>query len=133
MRSAHPRCNAALSRALALVRSPAQVMARVARARASRPRAAGPWPVTCDEAAARTIEKMGPNGVDRLRSLEKDELIELHFSVGLNIRNGFGLWDGNHGNQALLDSVTRWRTAAGIWWVDSNPQRRRRASLAIRA
>jgi hypothetical protein len=44
---------------------------------------------------------MGPNGVDSLRSLGKDELIELHFSLGLNIRNGFGLWDGN---QALIDS-----------------------------
>lgn len=44
---------------------------------------------------------MGPNGVERLRSLAKDELIELHFSLGLNIRNGFGLWDGN---QALIDS-----------------------------
>jgi hypothetical protein len=65
------------------------------------PAAAAPWPVTCDEAAARAIEKMGPNGVERLRSLTKDELIELHFSLGLNIRNGFGLWDGN---QALLDS-----------------------------
>jgi len=44
---------------------------------------------------------MGPNGVDRLRSLRKDELIELHFSLELNIRNGFGLWDGN---QSLIDS-----------------------------
>jgi hypothetical protein len=65
------------------------------------PATAAPWPVTCDEAAARAIEKMGPNGVERLRSLAKDELIELHFSLGLNIRNGFGLWDGN---QALIDS-----------------------------
>lgn len=63
--------------------------------------AAAPWPVTCDEAAGRAIEKMGPQGVERLRSLRKDELIELHFSLGLNIRNGFGLWDGN---QALIDS-----------------------------
>jgi hypothetical protein len=67
----------------------------------TKPAAEAPWPVTCDEAAARAIEKMGPNGVERLRSLGKDELTELHFSLGLNIRNGFGLWDGN---QALIDS-----------------------------
>ena len=73
----------------------------------SEPAAAAPWPVTCGEAATRAIEKMGPNGVARLRSLAKDELIELHLSLGLNIRNGFGLWDGN---QALLDSCA---TAAG--------------------
>lgn len=68
------------------------------------PAEAAPWPVTCDEAAARAIEKMGPPGVERLRSLAKDELIELHFSLGLNIRNGFGLWDGN---QALLESCAK--------------------------
>jgi hypothetical protein len=68
------------------------------------PVAAAPWPATCEDAAARAIEKMGPNGVERLRSLAKDELIELHFSLGLNIRNGFGLWEGN---QALLDSCAR--------------------------
>lgn len=68
------------------------------------PAEAAPWPVTCDEAAARAIEKLGPDGVERLRSLAKDELIELHFSLGLNIRNGFGLWDGN---QALLDSCAK--------------------------
>jgi hypothetical protein len=68
------------------------------------PAAAAPWPVTCDDAAARAIEKMGPEGVQRLRSLAKDQLIELHFGLGLNIRNSFGLWDGN---QALLDSCAR--------------------------
>lgn len=62
------------------------------------------WPVTCDEAAARAIERLGPEGVERLRSLAKDELIELHFSLGLNIRNGFGLWDGN---SALVDSCVK--------------------------
>jgi hypothetical protein len=62
------------------------------------------WPVTCDEAAARAIERLGPEGVERLRSLAKDELIELHFSLGLNIRNGFGLWDGN---SALIDSCAK--------------------------
>jgi hypothetical protein len=67
----------------------------------TQPAAEAAWPVTCDEAAARAIEKMGAQGVERLRSLGKDELIELHFSLGLNIRNGFGLWDGN---QALIDS-----------------------------
>jgi hypothetical protein len=78
------------------------------------PVAAAPWPVTCDEAAARAIEKMGPGGVERLRSLTREELIELHFSLGLNIRNGFGLWDGN---PALLDSCAR--TAGGTPDPDS--------------
>ena len=63
--------------------------------------AAAPWPVTCDEAAKRAIEKLGPAGEQRLRSLAKDELIVLHDSFGLNIRNGFGLWGGN---DALLAS-----------------------------
>jgi hypothetical protein len=76
----------------------------VAVAATAEPAAAAPWPVTCDEAAARAIEKMGPGGVEQLRALAKDELIELHFSPGLNIRNGFGLWDGN---QALLDSCAK--------------------------
>jgi hypothetical protein len=66
--------------------------------------AATPWPVTCDEAAARAIAKLGPAGVQRLRDLSKEELIVLHDSVGLNIRNGFGLWGGN---DALLDSCAK--------------------------
>jgi hypothetical protein len=68
------------------------------------PAAAAPWPVTCDEAAARAIAKMGPAGVQRLQGLSKEELIVLHDSLGLNIRNGFGLWGGN---DSLLDSCAK--------------------------
>jgi len=38
---------------------------------------------------------MGPALENDVRSLEKDELIVLHDSWGMGIRNEFGLWDGN--------------------------------------
>ncbi|HWO08242.1 MAG TPA: DUF6794 domain-containing protein, partial [Polyangiaceae bacterium] len=61
------------------------------------------WPVTCDEAAALAVSKMGPELEQRVRSLEKDQLIILHDSWGMGIRNEFGLWEGN---KALLASCS---------------------------
>ena len=61
------------------------------------------WPVTCDEAAALAVSKMGPELEQRVRSLEKDQLIILHDSWGMGIRNEFGLWEGN---RALLASCS---------------------------
>jgi hypothetical protein len=61
------------------------------------------WPVTCDEAAALAVSKMGPALEQRVRSLEKNQLIILHDSWGMGIRNEFGLWEGN---KALLASCS---------------------------
>jgi hypothetical protein len=44
---------------------------------------------------------MGPALEHEVRSLEKDQLIVLHDSWGMGIRNEFGLWEGN---EALLAS-----------------------------
>jgi hypothetical protein len=46
---------------------------------------------------------MGPELEQRVRSLEKDQLIILHDSWGMGIRNEFGLWEGN---RALLASCS---------------------------
>lgn len=59
------------------------------------------WPVTCDDAATRALSKLGPALEQRLRALKKDQLILLHDSFGLSIRNQFGLWSGN---EALVAS-----------------------------
>jgi hypothetical protein len=40
-----------------------------------------------------------------VRSTKEDDLVLLHFSWGIGIRNGFGLWSGN---SALLESTGSW-------------------------
>jgi hypothetical protein len=59
------------------------------------------WPTTYDEAVARLLSELSEEDKTTLRAMPKTELIRLHFSLGLAIRNGYGL---RGGNMALLES-----------------------------
>lgn len=49
------------------------------------------------DAAVRLLLAMVPD-VERARiaAMNKDELLSLHFGLGMWIRNNLGLWEGNH-------------------------------------
>jgi hypothetical protein len=53
------------------------------------------WPSTLIEAVDRLMSTLAPHDLDAIRHLSEGELITLHFSLGLYVRNEFGLWQGN--------------------------------------
>jgi hypothetical protein len=53
------------------------------------------WPKTVDEAVAKLVEGLPLREKTRMANLREMELTSLAFSVGLVIKNEFGLWDGN--------------------------------------
>lgn len=53
-------------------------------------------PRTVDEAVDRLIAMMSPDDLAQIRQMSGHDLIELHFSLGMAIRNRFGLWGDNH-------------------------------------
>ena len=53
------------------------------------------WPKTIDEAAERLLTELSEKEKERLKNTPEDELIVFHFSLGIFVRNHFGLWAGN--------------------------------------
>ena len=53
------------------------------------------WPTTLREAVKVVINTLPPDERNTLRDMPEDELIKLHLSLGMWIRNNFGLWRGN--------------------------------------
>ena len=64
------------------------------------------WPKTVKEAVRRLVEEMPADERDFVRGMPSEEdLSELHFGLGLGIRNGFGLWGRNR--DLLADCAAR--------------------------
>ncbi|WKZ71134.1 MAG: hypothetical protein QY331_07700 [Melioribacteraceae bacterium] len=59
------------------------------------------WPVSLIEAVELLKSKLTVEQQDEIRNYKQDDLIDLHFSLGLWIRNTFGLHGGN--KQLLMD------------------------------
>jgi hypothetical protein len=59
------------------------------------------WPRSVDAAVDTLLAGLSPSDRDRLRKTPEDSLWSLHFTLGLDIRNQYGLW---RGNVALLTS-----------------------------
>ena len=59
------------------------------------------WPKSVGEAAERVLQLMSEEDRARLRRTARGDLIQFHFTLGLFIRNNFGLYAGN---DALLRS-----------------------------
>ena len=59
-------------------------------------------PATVD-AAVRLLQGLVPDAEQaRIANMTEDELVNLHFGLGMWIRNNLGLWQGN---AALLDAA----------------------------
>jgi Domain of unknown function (DUF6794) len=52
-------------------------------------------PKTVDEAVAQLKSELSPQDRDHILRMSREDLALLHMSLGLRIRNGFGLWSGN--------------------------------------
>lgn len=53
------------------------------------------WPSTLTEAVDRLMSTMRVEDLATLRDTPEGNLIQYHFSLGVHIRNEFGLWQGN--------------------------------------
>jgi hypothetical protein len=70
-------------------------------------------PKSVDEAVEILILGMSEEELKKIREMDKDDLIELHFNLGMFIRNSFGLWGDN---DALIKSCMK---KSGV--VDADP------------
>lgn len=74
-------------------------------------------PRTVDEAVDQLMAQMSPDDLTAIREMSVNDLISLHFSLGMTIRNQFGLW---RGNDALLESCASVRgVPSGFFHPDS--------------
>ena len=53
------------------------------------------WPKTLQEAVKVSILTMSGKDKEALKNTAEDDLVLFHYSWALNMRNEFGLWDGN--------------------------------------
>lgn len=59
------------------------------------------WPTTVSEAVSALLTTIGDEVKDYLASCDEADIWGLHFTLGMWIRNNYGLWQGN---KALLES-----------------------------
>ena len=52
-------------------------------------------PKNVGEAVDQVIRMMDAESLKRLRGMAEADIVELHFGLGMWIRNTFGLWSGN--------------------------------------
>jgi len=60
-----------------------------------RPEANKKWPKNVDDAINRVISELSDKDKNIIKNSSFDDLIHFHFSLGMWIRNSFGLWKGN--------------------------------------
>ena len=59
------------------------------------------WPTSVEGAVEQLLSQMTESNKAVLRDATEDDLVMIHYDLGLSIRNSFGLWAGN---KALLKS-----------------------------
>ena len=63
-------------------------------------------PRAVDEAVGRLLEELPLRDKTKLGDMDEEDLIELHFSLGVYVRNEFGLWGENRDLMESCRSVS---------------------------
>ena len=74
-------------------------------------------PKTVSEAVNRLLVILADVEKEQIKALPQDDLVLLHFSLGKDIRNGFGLNDGNTallGQRSADDAAMK--IIEGLWY-----------------
>ncbi len=71
-------------------------------AKVATPEEPAKWPRSAEQAVDRLMTELPAKEKRAIHAMKKDDLIVLHFGLGLYIRNFYGLW---RGNQALMQST----------------------------
>ena len=74
------------------------------------------WPQSVEEAVDGLLVALPDDLLGSVESMEQGDLISLHFTLGMWVRNAFGLW---RGNRALLDSCADYAASHGLrsYWT----------------
>ena len=56
---------------------------------------AQPLPSTCEGAIEAIASELDEDSINTLKETKREDLIMFHFSWGMGIRNGYGLWSEN--------------------------------------
>ena len=68
------------------------------------------WPRTVEEATGRLVEALSPAWKTRLCGTDPTGVWSIHFTLGVWVRNNFGLWRGN--KELLTDCARRFHGLA---------------------
>lgn len=86
------------------------------------------WPQTVDEAVSDVLRQMPAAEQQRLRAMSEEDLILLHFQLGMGIRNQYGLRQGNGallasacGDRACHPDEASMRILEAVWRRLQNP------------
>jgi len=83
----------------------------------AKPRGSKNWPKTVAEAVQQILSKMSAKDRRYLLDLPREKLFALHFTWGMAIRNGLGLWGGNEELLRDCGRKTKWVDPDSASWV----------------
>ena len=76
------------------------------------------WPKTVEQAVEVLLAVLSEDEKLKIAQMEKEDLIDLHFGLGMGIRNEFGLWAGN---KYLLKDVAKQEGLKEENWENIHP------------
>jgi len=62
------------------------------------------WPKTVNQAVRQLYAEMKEDDLTKIQQTKKENLIQFHLSLGMYIRNEFGMWQGNY---ALVEATSK--------------------------
>ena len=74
------------------------------------------YPHTVTEAVDNLMATLPPDQLKEIADMSEDDLFQLHFGLGLTIRNNFGFYDGN---EELIDNCMIYSDLEGYRHVDN--------------
>jgi hypothetical protein len=77
------------------------------------------FPKTIDEAVDRLLKVYGKEVKAEIRSTAKEDLLKFHHSLGLEIRNSFGLWGENAELLSTLAPANCWGDNASMVIIEA--------------
>ena len=67
-------------------------------------------PATLEECFVKLDKILDSESIKKITSMKEDEIFNLHFSLGMWIRNNWGLWEGSE--------LSKWFNSLGIYHPD---------------
>ncbi len=77
------------------------------------------FPRTVDEAVDRLLQAYGDDDKAVIRGTEREDLVRVHHTHGIGIRNGFGLWGENVELLSTLAPAERWGDNASMVIIEA--------------
>ncbi len=73
------------------------------------------WPATIEQAVEFILARLSEEQIDAIRNTAEDDLVTLHISLGMTIRNECGLWGENNLISGILFNAGFCLFRCGSW------------------